>query len=90
MDMNIMEDKKKVEFRIVDDAQLPPIVITMDENDEPKVVINTYHRIWISLNRRTIAGIIDNLQEKMDMILTGYLSEQRNFEKEDREYQQEF
>ena len=85
--MNIMEDKKKVEFRIVDDAELPPIVITMDENDEPKVVINTYHRIWISLNRRLI---IDNLQEKMDMILTGYLSEQRNFEKEDREYQQEF
>jgi hypothetical protein len=30
------------------------------------------------------------MQDKMDMLLTGYLEEQRNFEKEDREYEQTF
>ena len=49
---------------------MPPIVISQNENDEPKVVINTYHKLWISLNRRLIAGILENMQEKMDMILT--------------------
>ena len=75
-----------VEFRIVDSPDLPPLVISQNENDEPKVVINTHHRLWISLNRRVIAGIIEGLQEKMDDILTGYLKEQYNFEKEDREF----
>lgn len=88
--MTTVMEKRKVEFRLVEDEQLPPIVITMDDNDEPKVIINTYHRIWISLNRKIIAGIVENLQEKMDMLLTGYLSEQRSFEKEDRIIQYEF
>jgi hypothetical protein len=88
--MTTVMEKRKVEFRLVEDEQLPPIVITMNDNDEPKVIINTYHRIWISLNRKIIAGIIENLQEKMDMLLTGYLSEQRSFEKEDRIIQYEF
>jgi hypothetical protein len=74
-----------VEFRIINTPEMPPIVISQNENDEPKVVVNTYHRIWISLNRQLIAGIIENMQEKMDMILTGYLKEQREFEKEDLE-----
>jgi|TARA_R100000231_G_scaffold139578_1_gene121378 hypothetical protein len=77
--------KTNVEFRIVNTSELPPIVISQNENDEPKVVLNTYHRIWISLNRKIIAGIIDNLPEKIDMILTGYLQEQRQFEKDDLE-----
>ena len=76
---------ENVEFRIINTAEMPPIVISQNENDEPKVVINTYHRLWISLNRRLIAGILENMQEKMDMILTGYLKEQREFEKEDLE-----
>jgi len=76
----------KVEFRIINTAEMPPIVISQNEDDDaPKVVINTYHRIWISLNRQLIAGILENMQEKMDMILTGYLKEQRLFEKEDLE-----
>jgi len=74
-----------VEFRVVNTEELPPIVISQNENDEPKVVLNTYHRIWLSLNRKLIAGIVDNLPEKMDMLLTGYLQEQRQFEKEDLE-----
>ena len=88
--MNTLERKKQVEIRYVDDSELPPIVITMNENDEPKVIVNNYHRIWISLNRRLIAGIIDNLQDQMDNILSGYLKEQRNFELEDRAYEEQY
>ena len=76
--------KQNVEFRIIDANDMPPLVISQNENDEPKVVINTYHKLWISLNRRTIAGIIEALQEKMDMILTSYLEEQYSFETQDR------
>ena len=80
-----MEMKTNVEFRVINTSEMPPIVITQTEDDGPKVVINTYHRIWISLNRKIIAGILENMQEKMDMLLTGYLQEQRRFEKEDLE-----
>ena len=75
----------KVEFRLIDDEELPPLVISMNEQDEPKVVINTHHRIWISLHRRTIAGVIESLQEKIDEILTGFLREQRENENIDLE-----
>jgi len=75
----------KIEFRLIDDEELPPLVISMNEQDDPKVVINTHHRIWISLHRRTIAGVIESLQEKMDEILTGFLREQRANENMDLE-----
>ena len=88
--MNTLERETKVEMRFVDDRELPPIIIKANEDDLPVVIINTYHRIWISLKRRTIAGIIHDMQDKMDLILTGYLEEQRNFEKEDREYEDNF
>ena len=86
VNMNPLNMKPNVEFRIIDTDEMPPIVITQNEEDQPKVVINMYHKLWISLNRRVIAGIIEGLQEKMDNILTGYLKEQYNFEKEDREF----
>jgi hypothetical protein len=71
----------EIEFRLVDDKELPPLVISMDENDKPKLVINTYYRIWLSLYRRTIAGILLPLQEKLDEVLDGFLREQRTNEK---------
>lgn len=77
---------KQVEFRVINSEEMPPIVITYNDNGEPKVVINTHHKLWISLNRRTIAGIVTALQDKMDDILTAYLEEQYKFEKEDREF----
>lgn len=80
-----MKEAIKVEFRVINTEEMPPLVISQNENDEPKVVINTYHRLWLTLNRKLIAGIIEDLQNKMDMILTSYLEEQRMFEKEDRE-----
>tara|TARA_R110002012_G_scaffold317185_1_gene533062 strand:- start:1065 stop:1304 length:240 start_codon:yes stop_codon:yes gene_type:complete len=73
----------EIEFRLIDDEQLPPVVISMNENDEPKVVINSHHRIWMSLHRRTIVGVIEALQDKMDELLTGFLREQRANEKLD-------
>ena len=78
--------KEKVEFRIINTSELPPIVITQGEGDAPKVVINTYHKLWISINRRIIAGIIEALQGQMDNVLDGYLKEQYHFENEDREF----
>ena len=81
--------KKNVEFKIVQDIELPPLVISMDEYDTPKVVLNTQHKIWLSLNRRLILGIFEALPEKLDMILDGYLREQRIFEIDDNNTQRQ-
>ena len=78
-------NKRTVEFRIIDDADMPPIVITMNEENEPKVILNQYHKIWLSLNRKIIGGCAEELFEKINIILTGYLVEQYAFEKQDRD-----
>ena len=77
--------KRTVEFRIIDDVDMPPIVITMNEEGEPKVILNQYHKIWLSLNRKIIGGCAEELFEKINIILTGYLVEQYAFEKQDRD-----
>lgn len=82
----MIPEKTKVEFKLINDETMPPIVISYNEQMEPKMVINQYHRLWISLNRRTIAGMIEALQVKMDELLTSYLKEQFQFEIEDREF----
>ena len=40
--MKQQEEEKKIEieYRLIDDAEMPPIVITIGEEDLPKVVIN--------------------------------------------------
>jgi len=76
----------EIEFRIINTEEMPPIIITQDDKDKPKVVINSYHKIWIGLHRKTIAGIVLSMQEKMDMILDGFLKEQRQFEIDDQEW----
>ena len=81
--------KRNVEFKIVQDVELPPLVISMNEDDTPKVVLNTQHKIWLSLNRRLILGIFEALPEKLDMILDGYLREQRIFEIDDNNTQKQ-
>jgi|TARA_R110001583_G_scaffold84047_2_gene221355 hypothetical protein len=75
--------KMEIEFKLIDEKELPPMVIAMNDDDKPKVVINAYHRIWIGLHRKVIAGIVVNLQEKMDEMLDGFLREQRANEKLD-------
>ena len=79
------EDKKQVEYRIVNDSELPPVVMTMTENDEVKVLLNQHHKIWLCLHRKTIAGSAQSLFEKIDMVLTAFLSEQREYERMDNE-----
>jgi len=76
----------EVEYRIINSAEMPPIIISQTDNDRPKVVINSYHKIWISLYRNTISGIVHSLQDKMDDLLTSFLVEQRTFEKDDHEF----
>ena len=80
-----MMSKLPVEFRIIDDAEMPPIVMTMNENDEPKVVLNQHHKLWLSLNRKIIGGCAEALYEKIDMILSAYLEQQYLYELQDRD-----
>jgi len=73
--------KKEVEFRLIDDDELPPIVITIGENDMPKVVINRRYCIWLSLHRKTIGGCSEALFDKLLELLQDHLTEQRMFER---------
>jgi hypothetical protein len=70
-----------IEFRIINDENLPPIVITMDEDDKPKVVINNYHQLWLSVYRAQIGGIAAKLFDKLVEILDARLKEQRQIER---------
>ena len=75
----------EIEFRVIEDDTLPPIMITMDSvTERPRVLLNQYHRIWVSLNRGIIGGICEALPEKINDMLNGYLKEQRAYEKMDR------
>jgi hypothetical protein len=79
------DDRHMVEYRVVSDENLPPIVITMNEEDDVKVVLNQHHKIWLCLNRKEIAGCAQSLFEKIDMVLAAFLSEQREYERMDNE-----
>ncbi len=78
-----MKKEINVEFRLVNDEEMPPIVITMNDRDEPKVVLNSEHKIWLSLYRKTIGGCAEALYEKIDELLTAHLQEQRAYERMD-------
>ena len=78
-----MKKEISVEFRLVNDEEMPPIVITMNDRDEPKVVLNSEHKIWLSLYRKTIGGCAEALYEKIDELLTAHLQEQRAYERMD-------
>jgi hypothetical protein len=79
------DDRMEVEYRIVNDEDLPPIVITMTEDDDVKVVLNQQHKIWLCLKRKVIAGCAQSLFDKIDMLLTAHLEEQRQYERLDEE-----
>ena len=72
---------KDVEFRMVNDDEMPPLVITMNDSDEVKVVLNQKHLIWLSLNRKTIGGLPEALYKNIDMLLDSFLREQRQNER---------
>tara|TARA_R100001015_G_C4610854_1_gene166251 strand:+ start:103 stop:360 length:258 start_codon:yes stop_codon:yes gene_type:complete len=73
-------NKEQVEFRLVDDGQLPPIMITMNDDDGVKVVMNNQHKIWMSLHRKTIGGCAEALFEKINELLYSHLVEVRRDE----------
>ena len=77
-------NEEVVEFRKVNDPTMPPIIITMDEHDMPKVVLNAEHRVWLSLHRKTIGGCAEALFGKINELLTAFLAEQRSYELMDR------
>jgi len=66
----------EIEFRLIENADMPPLVIAIDDNLEPKVIINTHHKIWMGWKRKVIGGIAKSLYEKIDALLDGYLEEQ--------------
>ena len=66
-----------VEFRLVNDDELPPVILKQHEEDSSLViVINLNDRIWLSLQRKAIAGSAKMLYSEIDNILDGYLKEQ--------------
>tara|TARA_R100000008_G_C3565147_1_gene158692 strand:- start:439 stop:663 length:225 start_codon:yes stop_codon:yes gene_type:complete len=71
----------QIEYRIVNDEELPPIVITIDEEDKPKVVINKHYHTWLCLYRGEIGGIAKSLYEEIIKILDASLKEQREMER---------
>lgn len=70
----------EVEYVLVNDEDMPPVVITMGREDNPKVVLNAHYKIWLALHRKTIGGSAEALFGKIDGLLTGMLQEQRNDE----------
>ena len=63
-----MNEGQQVEFRIMDDAEMPPIVIKMNENDEPKVILNQFHKLCLSMNREIISGCEEALFGKIELM----------------------
>ena len=70
----------EVEYVLVNDEDMPPVVITMNREDSPKIVLNAHHKIWLALHRKTIGGSAEALFGKIDGLLTAMLQEQRNDE----------
>ena len=73
--------RRSVEFRMVNDEELPPVIIKHDEGDlVPIVVLNLQHKIWLGLQRKTIPGICESLAEKLNDLCDGVLMEQIQME----------
>ena len=79
--MRMEGETKEIQFSLIEDIEMPPIVITMDDDDQPKVVINRDYAIWLSLHRKVIGGCAEELFGKIDELLTSHLRDQRHFQK---------
>ena len=66
----------EIEFRLIENEDMPPLVISINDNLEPKVIINSYHKVWLGWKRKVIGGVAKSLYEKIDALLDGYLAEQ--------------
>ena len=74
-------ETREIQISLIEDIEMPPIVITMDDDDQPKVVINRDYAIWLSLHRKVIGGCAEELFGKIDELLTSHLRDQRHFQK---------
>jgi hypothetical protein len=79
--MRMEGETREIQFSLIEDIEMPPIVITMDDEDQPKVVINRDYAIWLSLHRKVIGGCAEELFGKIDELLTSHLRDQRHFQK---------
>ena len=81
--------EKQIEFRLIDEADMPPIVITIGDNLEPKVILNSHHKIWMGWKRKMIGGVAKSLYDKIDELLDAYLADQHQFMLMDSNYGEE-
>ena len=75
--------EKQIEFRLIEEEDMPPIVITVGENSEPKVILNAHHRIWMGWKRKMIGGVARSLYDKIDELLDSYLADQYQLQEMD-------
>ena len=68
--------EKTIEYKIVRDDDMPPMVITKKGSTGITIIMNETERIWLALHRNTIPAIAKQIQEKLTQICDGYLSEQ--------------
>ena len=74
---------KTIEFRLIEENDMPPIVITFGDDLEPKVILNNHHKIWMAWKRKIIGGIAKSLYDKIDELLDGYLADQYQLQEMD-------
>jgi len=84
--MTVNKMERQIEFRLIDEADMPPIVITIGDDLEPKVILNSHHKIWMGWKRKMIGGVAKSLYDKIDELLDAYLADQHAFKTLDSEY----
>ena len=75
--------EKQIEFRLIDNEDMPPIVITVGDDNEPKVIINSHFKIWMGWKRKMIGGVAKSLYDKIDELLDAYLADQYTLQEMD-------
>ena len=75
--------ERQIEFRLIEENDMPPIVITYGDDLEPKVVLNTHHKIWLTWKRKIIGGVAKSLYDKIDELLDSYLADQYQLQEMD-------
>ena len=72
-----------VEFVLIDDMEMPPIVIAMDR--QPKVTLNNYYREWLGIHRKVFGGMGEGLYNKIDQLIDNMLQEGWEYKQMDKE-----
>ena len=68
---------EQIEFRLVNDEDVPPLVFTMDDNDRPKIIINRHYAIWLMVNRNIIPSSANAIADEIYNLLDAHLAEMR-------------